>query len=331
MKKCPQCGRSYSDMVTVCPSCNVSLGGKPVRKPVYDASASKETAAEPRVAATPVQTQKQKKPNVVIMAIIFGLVAYCSAQFVSRGKPTPKNASEPATAAATTESFGSAQTGDITDPKEQFMIGRNYEESEQTMPEAVKWYRLSAEQGYADAQYALGQCYEWGDGIQQDYEEAVKWYRLAADQGHPFAQNQLGNCYYDGKGVEQDYTEAIKWYQLAIEGGLSLAETQYNLGDCYYYGNGVEQDYTEAVNWYRLAADQKYAHAQNDLGICYRNGYGVQQDYAEAVKWFRLAAGQGNAAAMWNLGYCYENGNGVPQDAEEAEKWYQAYEAAKGD
>ena len=26
MKKCPNCGRSYSDMVQVCPACNLSLG-----------------------------------------------------------------------------------------------------------------------------------------------------------------------------------------------------------------------------------------------------------------------------------------------------------------
>lgn len=27
MKKCPSCGRAYSDMISVCPECNVSLNG----------------------------------------------------------------------------------------------------------------------------------------------------------------------------------------------------------------------------------------------------------------------------------------------------------------
>jgi uncharacterized protein len=54
----------------------------------------------------------------------------------------------------------------------------------QDYAEAVKWYRLAAEQGYADAQYNLGLMYDYGNGVVQDYAEAVKWYRLAAEQGN---------------------------------------------------------------------------------------------------------------------------------------------------
>ena len=49
--------------------------------------------------------------------------------------------------------------------------------------EAVRWYRLAADQGHAKAQYNLGVMYDNGDGVPQDYAEAVSWYRLAADQG----------------------------------------------------------------------------------------------------------------------------------------------------
>ena len=47
----------------------------------------------------------------------------------------------------------------------------------------MKFYRLAAEQGYADAQYNLGVMYANGHGVSQDYAEAAKWYRLAAEQG----------------------------------------------------------------------------------------------------------------------------------------------------
>ena len=49
--------------------------------------------------------------------------------------------------------------------------------------EAVKWYRLAAEQGVAAAQYNLGLMYDNGDGVPENDREAVKWYRLAAEQG----------------------------------------------------------------------------------------------------------------------------------------------------
>ena len=33
-----------------------------------------------------------------------------------------------------------------------------------------------------------------GQGVPQDYAEAVKWYRLAAEQGNADAQYNLGRC-----------------------------------------------------------------------------------------------------------------------------------------
>ena len=53
----------------------------------------------------------------------------------------------------------------------------------------------------------------------------MKWYRLAAEQGLAEAQNKLGALYGDGKGVPQDYTEAAKWYRLAAEQGLAEPRT----------------------------------------------------------------------------------------------------------
>ncbi len=41
-------------------------------------------------------------------------------------------------------------------------------------------YRKAAEQGHAEAQYALGARYATGEGVPQDYVQAHKWYNLAA-------------------------------------------------------------------------------------------------------------------------------------------------------
>ena len=51
--------------------------------------------------------------------------------------------------------------------------------------------RLAAGQGHAVAQYNLGVMYENGRGVRQDYVEAIKWYRLAADQGQAEAITSL--------------------------------------------------------------------------------------------------------------------------------------------
>ena len=57
--------------------------------------------------------------------------------------------------------------------------------------EAFKWYRKAAEQGYADAQYNLGNMYDKGRGVPEDKAEALKWWRKAAEQGHEDANEWL--------------------------------------------------------------------------------------------------------------------------------------------
>src|SRR5271165_1671390 len=70
----------------------------------------------------------------------------------------------------------------------------------QDYAEAAKWYRKAAEQGYAQAQSALGFMYNTGQGVQQDFAEAVKWFRNAAEQGDAFGQSNLGFMYWLGRG-----------------------------------------------------------------------------------------------------------------------------------
>ena len=91
--------------------------------------------------------------------------------------------------------------------------------------EAVRWYRLAAAQGVADAQFNLGNQYRTGEGVPQDDAEAVKWYRLAAEQGDAEAQNNLGVSYTVGKGVPQDYITAHMWFNLAAANGLPAASS----------------------------------------------------------------------------------------------------------
>jgi len=81
--------------------------------------------------------------------------------------------------------------------------------------EAIWWFKLSADQGYAQAQYNLGLMHNRGEGVPRDDKEAVKWYRLSAQQRVAGAQSNLGLMYEKGLGVEQDYIEAHKWFNLA--------------------------------------------------------------------------------------------------------------------
>jgi TPR repeat protein len=117
---------------------------------------------------------------------------------------------------------------------------------------ALKEWTALAEQGDASAQYNLGQMYDKGQGVIQDYKEAMKWFRSSAEQGITKAQNNFGVVYAKGKGVGQDYKEAVKWYRKAAEQGNASA--QYNLGAKYGNGQGVIQDNVYAHMWFNIAA-----------------------------------------------------------------------------
>ena len=82
--------------------------------------------------------------------------------------------------------------------------------------EAVKWYRKAADQGHAEAQFRLGDCYRYrGVAVEQDYVQAASWYRKAAEQGDTIAQTSLGRMYNVGEGVTKDVVEAYAYFNLA--------------------------------------------------------------------------------------------------------------------
>ena len=83
--------------------------------------------------------------------------------------------------------------------------------------------RLAADQGNAEAQWRLGDCYFFGHGVGKNKREAVNWYFLSAEKGNAEAQRRLGACFYFGHGVAKNRQEAIRWYRLAAEQGNSVA------------------------------------------------------------------------------------------------------------
>jgi TPR repeat protein len=79
----------------------------------------------------------------------------------------------------------------------QYNLGNNYKLGRGTgknLAEAVRYYRLAAEQGFANAQFELGCRYELGQGVETDMTAARYWYQLAAGSGHKAAQNKLARC-----------------------------------------------------------------------------------------------------------------------------------------
>jgi len=61
--------------------------------------------------------------------------------------------------------------------------------------EAVKFFRLSADQGFADSEYDLACCYAHGQGLDVDLDEAERLMRRAAAKRNPAALGALGRMH----------------------------------------------------------------------------------------------------------------------------------------
>ena len=211
----------------------------------------------------------------------------------------------------------------------QYLVGQLYEKGEglpQSDEEAVKWYEKAAEQDYSPAQVELGRCYEHGVYVPLNYETAVRWYRSAYNAGNRDGAYHLALCYLNGNGVDKSIHQGVILLEWAALRGLDLAQLTlahwYSAGYYYYNNSRVNVNNAAASKWYAKAAMQGNAEAQTSLGYCYLSGRGVPESHKEAAKWFRRAAEQGDAAGQMSLGYCYEYGFGVEKSIEEARKWY---------
>jgi TPR repeat protein len=56
-------------------------------------------------------------------------------------------------------------------------------------------------------------------GVVRDLTQAAFWYRQSARQGEAGAQFNLGVLYANGQGVLQDHTRAYMWFNIAAVSG----------------------------------------------------------------------------------------------------------------
>ena len=210
-------------------------------------------------------------------------------------------------------------------------------------------------QGYAEAQFMLGDMYRGGVGATRDMAQARHWYQAAAAQGHSMALESLrilasdgdsaafyilGVLSRDGRGVPRDLVAARQAFHWASEGGHILA----HFAEAELMANGMGgavdelaalRSYLQTVRLARAALetpvaekisatlDQSRALAQYWMGRTYLTGHGgVVQNAAAAAGLFESAAREGVAQAQYELGRLFARGRGVPRDLMKASAWF---------
>ena len=184
---------------------------------------------------------------------------------------------------------------------------------------AYEW-KTAAEQGDGKSQFALGQIYETGRGVQRDLTQAYKWYQLAADNNIAGAQVRVADFLLSGRVKGHKPEEAAVLLNKAAKAGS--ADAQFKLGLMSLEGVGVKKDESAAAHFFEAAAKQGHLQAMNNIGILYETGRGVKQDFTQAFNYFNQAAQKGDAMAQNNLGMLYTRGQGVERNDAWAVFWF---------
>ncbi len=123
--------------------------------------------------------------------------------------------------------------------------------------EALPYFEKSAEQGVADAQYALGQIYMNSIGIPEEKRARARdWMRRAALAGYDTAQLDLAIWLIDGVGGDKDYEKGFRWMQIAASRGNVVAQNR--LAVLYINAIGTRPEPVEAAKWYILSKRAGY-------------------------------------------------------------------------
>ena len=173
---------------------------------------------------------------------------------------------------------------------DKFKIAEFYCEEDEE--KACEWFKLSAQEGNAEAQYVLGVRYECGDGVEENAEESIKYYKLSAEQGYPEAKIELGFCYYYGvDGIEQDDEEAYKLIKEALNDGYDLDELLDQITD-----RSSDEDINQIIRNFEFLARFDYVDStianlyfncakyfdEDDAIVCYT--YAAKYGHPEAHK-----------------------------------------------
>ncbi len=153
---------------------------------------------------------------------------------------------------------------------------------------AISYLRRSADAGYAQAQFMLGQLYYHGyDVVSINYYQAKNLFEKAEQQGNVEAQTYLGIMYCNGQGITKNHEKGLSYLQKSFDAGDPLAA--FHLGLLFDDVTAdYRTDYDLALKYY-LFAEKKgitWAVLFNNIGIVYQKKKKFKQaeDYLNKAK-----------------------------------------------
>jgi uncharacterized protein len=193
------------------------------------------------------------------------------------------------------------------------------EDQPESINEAVRLARGTAEKGDLLGQRLYSQMLLYGRGVPRDPEASVRWLQRAAGRGDWNADAQLGLLYLEGKGVTTNFVTALYWLQPAAEAGNAAAQRY--LGRMYSEGQGVPVDFARAMDLFGKSSAQGFAAGWFEMGWMHAKGLGVPKDETQAFAYYLRSAELGWPRGQLMTATSFLLGRGVQTNVAEGIHW----------
>ncbi|MEM7068523.1 MAG: tetratricopeptide repeat protein [Pseudomonadota bacterium] len=187
--------------------------------------------------------------------------------------------------------------------------------------EAFSWYKIAANSGNREAQFAYAVKLLEGKVTDKNVELGMDIMKSAADAGHPTAMFNYATYRINQRPTGATYRKVLPMLEKAAE--YRLADAYYALAKIYEEGlaTGVS-DPERGLVWLERAAMAGIDTAQVELALKFISGSAGVKDEARAFSLLKIAANRGNVIAQNRIAHLLFLGLGTERSEVEAAKWH---------
>ena len=179
--------------------------------------------------------------------------------------------------------------------------------------EALRLYKIGAENGVASCIRKIGDMHIRGQGVDMNIMQGVALYEQAIEQGDKKAAEKLGDMYYSGEVIPANIDKAMEAFAKS-NSPAAIAK----LGFIHYNGENGEENKSEAAKCFDKAAKLGDTRSKFILALMLDKGDGINEDKQEAAKLYGELAKTGHTSSQYNLGLMLLSGDGVSLNKQEA-------------
>ena len=171
--------------------------------------------------------------------------------------------------------------------------------------EAVDYFKKAAQWGHPEANEALADMYEFGNGVPQNYQKALNYLMASPEADTDRIKNKIKNI------------------QQIIDGSIEKLKPSEDTPADTLHSQGIKYEYTLympelAMHYYECAAKKGNVSAMSSLGCNYLWGHNAYQDFSKAHYWLTQAFNNGHTNSGTLLAELYGYGHYVEQNLETA-------------